>query len=97
MIHRTKIQPSAIQRAAAFAGGLAILLVGAFSRAQDNAAPVEKAPAKAAEKPATQTPAENVKATKIRTLEGITEYTLPNGLAVLLYPDPSKPTVTTWG
>jgi len=33
-------------------------------------------------------------ATKVRTLEGITEYKLDNGLQVLLYPDPSKPTVT---
>ncbi|RMG41556.1 MAG: insulinase family protein, partial [Planctomycetota bacterium] len=30
----------------------------------------------------------------IRTVEGITEYRLPNGLQVLLFPDPSKPTVT---
>jgi len=27
-------------------------------------------------------------------VEGITEYTLPNGLRVLLFPDQSKPTVT---
>jgi zinc protease len=33
-------------------------------------------------------------ATKVQSLEGITEYTLENGLRVLLYPDPSKPTVT---
>jgi zinc protease len=30
----------------------------------------------------------------ITTIEGITEYHLPNGLKVLLFPDPSKPTVT---
>lgn len=30
----------------------------------------------------------------IRTVEGITEYRLANGLQVLLFPDPSKPTVT---
>ncbi|MBS0266841.1 MAG: insulinase family protein [Planctomycetes bacterium] len=30
----------------------------------------------------------------IRTVEGITEYELANGLKVLLFPDPSKPTVT---
>jgi zinc protease len=35
-----------------------------------------------------------VKATKVTTVEGITEYTLPNGLRVLLFPDQSKPTVT---
>ncbi|REK12908.1 MAG: insulinase family protein [Planctomycetota bacterium] len=33
-------------------------------------------------------------ATKVQSLEGITEYRLDNGLQVLLYPDPSKPTVT---
>jgi len=33
-------------------------------------------------------------ATKIQTIEGITEYRLENGLTVLLYPDASKPTVT---
>lgn len=33
-------------------------------------------------------------AKKIVTIEGITEYHLDNGLKVLLYPDPSRPTVT---
>jgi zinc protease len=32
--------------------------------------------------------------TKIATVEGVTEYRLANGLQVLLYPDPAKPTVT---
>src|ERR1039458_10461888 len=31
---------------------------------------------------------------KITTVEGITEYALPNGLHVLLFPDSSKPNVT---
>jgi len=31
---------------------------------------------------------------KVRQVEGVTEYRLGNGLQVLLYPDPSKPTVT---
>ncbi|HEX7938155.1 MAG TPA: pitrilysin family protein [Gemmatimonadaceae bacterium] len=44
-----------------------------------------------AEKLAAQQP---VKATKVTTVEGITEYTLSNGLRVLLFPDQSKPTVT---
>jgi zinc protease len=35
-----------------------------------------------------------VKATRGATVEGITEYTLPNGLRVLLFPDQSKPTAT---
>ncbi|MEO7039191.1 MAG: insulinase family protein, partial [Gemmatimonadaceae bacterium] len=33
-------------------------------------------------------------ATKVTSVEGITEYRLPNGLRVLLFPDQSKPTVT---
>jgi zinc protease len=36
-------------------------------------------------------PAEPVKVTEV---EGISEYRLPNGLKVLLFPDPSKPTIT---
>jgi len=32
--------------------------------------------------------------TKVATVEGITEYQLKNGLKVLLFPDPSKPTIT---
>src|ERR1041385_4683760 len=31
---------------------------------------------------------------KITSVEGITEYRLDNGLRVLLFPDPSKPTAT---
>ncbi len=31
---------------------------------------------------------------KNASVEGITEYELPNGLKILLYPDPSKPTAT---
>ena len=34
------------------------------------------------------------KATQVASVEGITEYSLPNGMRVLLFPDPSKPTVT---
>jgi len=33
-------------------------------------------------------------AKKVQSIEGITEYVLDNGCRVLLYPDPSKPTVT---
>lgn len=40
--------------------------------------------------PAQQAPA----ATKGPSVEGITEYSLPNGLRVLLFPDQSKPTTT---
>ncbi len=38
--------------------------------------------------------AETPKVMKITTIEGITEYRLENGMKVLLFPDPSKPTVT---
>ncbi|HEY2972494.1 MAG TPA: pitrilysin family protein [Pyrinomonadaceae bacterium] len=31
---------------------------------------------------------------RVTSVEGITEYRLPNGLRVLLFPDPTKPTVT---
>jgi zinc protease len=31
---------------------------------------------------------------QVTSIEGITEYALPNGFKVLLFPDPSKPTVT---
>src|SRR5512140_3230753 len=32
--------------------------------------------------------------TRVTSVEGITEYSLPNGLRVLLFPDASKPTTT---
>jgi zinc protease len=31
---------------------------------------------------------------RVTAVEGITEYSLPNGLRVLLFPEPSKPMVT---
>lgn len=34
------------------------------------------------------------KATKVRSVEGITEYRLDNGLQVLLFPDPTQSTIT---
>ncbi|HYC53145.1 MAG TPA: pitrilysin family protein [Gemmatimonadaceae bacterium] len=46
-------------------------------------------------RPATQRPtAAAPKATLTTTVEGISEYALPNGMKVLLFPDQSKPTVT---
>ena len=56
----------------------ALLLVGCFSLVP------------AQDKSAT--PPEGI--TKVTSVEGITEYQLKNGLRVLLFPDPSKPTVT---
>ncbi len=38
--------------------------------------------------------AETAQLMKTTTIEGISEYHLPNGLKVLFFPDPSKPTVT---
>src|SRR5215211_1278402 len=32
--------------------------------------------------------------TKVATVEGVTEYRLANGARVLLYPEPTRPTVT---
>ncbi|RMF22165.1 MAG: insulinase family protein, partial [Bacteroidetes bacterium] len=48
-------------------------------------------PLQAQEKAAVQLP-EGV--TQGPSVEGITEYNLANGLKVLLFPDPSKPTIT---
>jgi zinc protease len=39
-------------------------------------------------------PANVPKATRVRSVEGITEYRLPNGLTVLLFPDPTQSTIT---
>ena len=49
-------------------------------------------PARRPVTPATQAPA--ARATLVTSVEGITEYSLPNGLRVLLFPDQSKQTVT---
>lgn len=59
--------------------------------AADAAAP---AAAPAATAPAAAAPAATAKARKLSTVEGITEYMLPNGMRVLLAADDSKPTTT---
>jgi zinc protease len=51
-------------------------------------------PALAADPAPASTMSASAKATKLSTVEGITEYILPNGLRVLLAPDASKPTTT---
>ncbi|MGE5278324.1 MAG: M16 family metallopeptidase [Acidobacteriota bacterium] len=48
-------------------------------------------PAKAEAKPKGAAPPPP---TKVTSVEGITEYVLANGLHVLLFPDPTKPTIT---
>jgi zinc protease len=45
-------------------------------------------------RPRAATGAEPAGVKKVGTIEGITEYRLENGVQVLLFPDPSKPTVT---
>jgi zinc protease len=45
-------------------------------------------------KPAVVKASAGIEIKKNATVEGITEYELANGLKVLLYPDPSKPTAT---
>src|SRR4029077_3186565 len=44
--------------------------------------------------PAWADPSAQAKATKVKTIEGISEYQLENGLRFLLFPDPSSTTVT---
>jgi zinc protease len=63
-----------------------ILLLAMTTGSIQANAQAKAAPAKSAASPS------GVK--KITSVEGITEYTLPNGLRVLLFPDPSKPKIT---
>ena len=51
-------------------------------------APAKSAPPPAAAKPSVSGPV------RVASVEGITEYRLANGLRVLLFPDPTKPTIT---
>jgi len=67
-------------------GAAALLLFSGDAFAQ--AKPAPKKVANPAAGPAMGAPK------KLTSVEGITEYELPNGLHVLLFPDPSKPTVT---
>ncbi|MDQ3025059.1 MAG: insulinase family protein [Pseudomonadota bacterium] len=87
--------------------GLAPLYVSSQPAAPASA-PAKAAPAKDAVTPAKagaqspklapppQLPGQRVgsQAVKFAEVEGITEHRLPNGLKVLMFPDPSKPTVT---
>jgi zinc protease len=69
--------------------GAVLILAGSLS-AQQPPAPAPAKPTPAAQKAA---PAAVV-AVAGPSVEGISEYNLPNGLKVLLFPDPSKPTMT---
>src|SRR6187455_325659 len=66
----------------------ALLSAGFPASAQPAAAPAKATPTKAA------VPALPAGVTRVTAVEGITEYRLANGLKFLLFPDPSKPTVT---
>src|SRR5450631_3161789 len=67
---------------------------GASPAPANAATPAKNAvtPARAGAQPGTPTRFPGI--TRITSVEGITEYRLRNGLKVLLFPDPSKPTVT---
>jgi zinc protease len=76
-------------------GGLgllaAILTAASVAAATQTAA---KPAAKPATKPASSPKAAPGKPEKVTSVEGITEYRLSNGLRVLLFPDPTKATIT---
>lgn len=68
---------------------LALLVACSSSSPPKAAAPTTPVP------PTTSSPATpRAKATRVRSVEGITEYRLANGLSVLLFPDPTQSTVT---
>jgi zinc protease len=79
--------------------GLLVVLLAASSLL---AGPQAEAPPAARPKPAsrpTPRPAASARPApappeKVTSVEGITEYRLANGLEVLLFPDPTKPTIT---
>ncbi len=66
----------------------------AQSTATNAPAAIAKKAAPAAKPASVPATAKAVMPTKVTSVEGITEYSLPNGMKVLLYPDQSKPTVT---
>ncbi len=76
-----------LRRAGASLLLLLILATGTLGAAGQAPARPQKARASAAAAPAA--PPE-----KVASVEGITEYRLDNGLRVLLFPDPGKPTIT---
>ena len=66
-----------------FASTLVLLLASSFAPALPSPAPTPARPAAPSAAPVTVT-----------SVEGITEYALSNGLHVLLFPDPTKATIT---
>ena len=69
-------------------------LLFSASLAAQTPAPAKKAPPGTKSAPAANTAAPRAKLSPVTTVEGITEYRLPNGLIVLLFPDQTKPTAT---
>src|SRR6185436_19416350 len=74
----------------------AVFAAGVDAPAQPTAAPAKAPPKAPAAAPARAPAAVTLPAgvTRVTAVEGITEYRLANGLKFLLFPDPSKPTVT---
>jgi zinc protease len=86
---------SAAMVVSAIAFAVSSALVASSSLAQKaNTAPAPAMAKPAAAKAAPTTPSAAAKLERVTSVEGITEYRLPNGMKVLLYPDVSKPTVT---
>ena len=77
--------PHTVSRTASLAAALLLTVTAPFAVPAMGAPKPAKAAAPAAALPAPQ---------RITSVEGITEYRLANGLTVLLFPDPSKPTIT---
>ena len=77
---------SAILSLAALAGAAAFATFAAFAAAPNASVAAPKAPRAARKTP--------VVAQEVRSIEGVTEYRLANGLQVLLYPDQSSSTVS---
>lgn len=82
-----------VRRLRTLSGLLLCLALTGMAGAQSAAVPAAAAPAPAAS-PAGDTTPLPAGVTRVTSVEGVTEYALPNGLRVLLLPDPSKPTTT---
>jgi zinc protease len=78
---------------AVFVAAAVLPLLGLAEAAAAPATADKAPPAASAAKP-TSAAAPSALPRKLSAIEGISEYTLANGLKVLLFPDPSKPTVT---
>jgi zinc protease len=81
--------------AAALASAVILAARPALAQAAVAEAPAVKARAKApVEAVATNESAEANEPEKVVTVEGVTEYRYPNGARLVLFPDPSRPTIT---